>query len=41
MKRSPIRHIPTAVLLVLLTGAMAAVSQQPGAQEPPVPGGRM
>jgi TolB protein len=39
MKRSPIRHITTALLLVTLTGAVAAVSQQPGAQEPPVPGG--
>jgi TolB protein len=39
MKRSPIRHLPNAVLMVLLTGTVAAVSQQPGAQEPPVPGG--
>ncbi|MGB6639243.1 MAG: hypothetical protein WBG67_00560, partial [Thermoanaerobaculia bacterium] len=39
MKRSPIRDIPTAVLLVLVTGAIAAVSQPSGAQEPPVPGG--
>ena len=39
MKRSPIHHIPTALLLVLLTGTVAAVSQQPGTQEPPVPGG--